>query len=112
METDRRRVHLLGKRLHFGGAMSLLTSLFGAGKSGSAPPARASSVARSDGSKRSGGSVAVNAVDLGVMRAMHKTAREKGVELNEAVDTYLLTAKSGTDGAQGADGDDVMDEQS
>ena len=51
-------------------------------------------------------------MDLGVMRAMHKTAREKGVELNEAVDTYLLTAKSGGDGAQGADGDDVMDEQS
>ena len=51
-------------------------------------------------------------MDLGVMCAMHKTAREKGVELNEAVDTYLLTAKSGGDGAQGADGDDVMDEQS
>ena len=48
---------------------------------------------------------------VGCSGAMHKTAREKGVELNEAVDTYLLTAKSGTDGAQGADGDDV-DEQS
>ena len=64
------------------------------------------------GSVRSVTSGGGGGLDLGVMRAMHKTAREKGVELNEAVDTYLLTAKSGSDGAQGADGDDVMDEQS
>ena len=74
------------------GAMSLLTSLFGAGKSGSAPPARASSVARSDGSKRSGGSIAVNAVDLGEMRA--KAANDKLRVVSEAIaehDTYLAT---------------------
>lgn len=65
------------------------------------------------GSVRSVTSGGGGGLDLGVMRAMHKTAREKGVELNEAVDTYLLTAKSGSDGAQGADGDDIpMDEQS
>ena len=67
-------------------------SLFGAGKSGSAPPARASSVARSDGSKRSGGSVAVNAVDLGEMRA--KAANDKLRVVSEAIaehDTYLAT---------------------
>ena len=72
--------------------MSLLTSLFGAGKSGSAPPARASSVARSDGRKRSGGSIAVNAVDLGEMRA--KAANDKLRVVSEAIaehDTYLAT---------------------
>ena len=74
------------------GAMSLLASLFGAGKSGSAPPGPVSSVARSDGSKRSGGSAAVNAVDLGEMRA--KAATDKLRVVNEAIaehDTYLAT---------------------
>ena len=56
--------------------MSLLASLFGAGKSGSAPPGPVSSVAWSDGSKRSGGSAAVNAVDLGEMRAKAATDGE------------------------------------
>ena len=72
--------------------MSLLASLFGAGKSGSAPPGPVSSVARSDGSKRSGGSAAVNAVDLGEMRA--KAATDKLRVVNEAIaehDTYLAT---------------------
>ena len=74
------------------GAMSLLASLFGAGKSGSAPPGPVSSVTRSDGSKRSGGSAAVNAVDLGEMRA--KAATDKLRVVNEAIaehDTYLAT---------------------
>ena len=77
---------------HLVGAMSLLASLFGAGKSGSAPPGPVSSVARSDGSKRSGGSAAVNAVDLGEMRA--KAATDKLRVVNEAIaehDTYLAT---------------------
>ena len=34
-------------------------------------------------------------LDLGRMRAMTKTARECGAQLVEAIDTYLLTAKSG-----------------
>ena len=90
--AERGRHRPLLEVTHLVGAMSLLASLFGAGKSGSAPPGPVSSVARSDGSKRSGGSAAVNAVDLGEMRA--KAATDKLRVVNEAIaehDTYLAT---------------------